>query len=78
MSIIALLRCSWALFFEADVASQTICTTCAMPLAVGLFMLLAWNMWLLINNKTTIEYHEVSPPAHAHTYNTRHFLFMSR
>lgn len=29
-----------------------------LPLAVGLLLLMAWNVYLVYTNKTTIEYHE--------------------
>jgi len=29
-----------------------------MPLTIGLVMLLAWNLYLALQNKTTIEFHE--------------------
>lgn len=38
---------------------QIAATAIAVPLALGLAGLLAWNAWLLAHNKTTIEYHEV-------------------
>ena len=34
----------------------------ALPLSIGLVMLLAWNLYLLLGNRTTIEYHEVPGP----------------
>mmetsp|Transcript_20953 Transcript_20953/g.63084 ORF Transcript_20953/g.63084 Transcript_20953/m.63084 type:complete len:323 (+) Transcript_20953:604-1572(+) len=37
---------------------QIAATAIAVPLALGLAGLLAWNAWLLAHNKTTIEYHE--------------------
>lgn len=39
-------------------ALQVVATLVALVLATGLVGLLVWNAWLLINNKTTIEYHE--------------------
>lgn len=36
-----------------------VCTAMALPLSIGLVMLLGWNLYLLLANKTTIEYHEV-------------------
>ena len=29
-----------------------------MPLTIGLVMLLVWNLYLAVQNKTTIEFHE--------------------
>ena len=29
-----------------------------MPLTIGLTMLLVWNLYLALQNKTTIEFHE--------------------
>ena len=29
-----------------------------LPLAIGLAMLLGWNLYLALSNKTTIEFHE--------------------
>ena len=29
-----------------------------MPLTIGLVMLLVWNVYLALQNKTTIEFHE--------------------
>lgn len=37
---------------------QMICMAITLPLAIGLAMLLAWNVYLVYTNKTTIEYHE--------------------
>ncbi|KAK9800786.1 hypothetical protein WJX73_003252 [Symbiochloris irregularis] len=37
---------------------QTVCTALTLPLSIGLVMLLCWNVYLLLCNKTTIEYHE--------------------
>lgn len=39
-------------------AVQTVCLAFAMPLTIGLVMLLAWNLYLALQNKTTIEFHE--------------------
>jgi hypothetical protein len=41
-------------------AVQQVCATAAaLPLAVALCGLSVWNAWLVSQNKTTIEYHEV-------------------
>lgn len=37
---------------------QTACMAITLPLAIGLLLLLAWNVYLVYTNKTTIEYHE--------------------
>ena len=37
---------------------QAICTAMTFPLSVALLMLLAWNLYLMLSNKTTIEYYE--------------------
>ncbi|KAI3424124.1 hypothetical protein D9Q98_009485 [Chlorella vulgaris] len=37
---------------------QTLATAVALPVSVGLVVLLVWNMLLLLRNQTTIEYHE--------------------
>ncbi|KAK9804819.1 hypothetical protein WJX72_007243 [[Myrmecia] bisecta] len=37
---------------------QTICTAITLPLTIGLVMLFIWNLYLVVTNKTTIEYHE--------------------
>lgn len=37
---------------------QTVCTALSFPLSLGLLMLLCWNAYLVLYNKTTIEYHE--------------------
>lgn len=39
-------------------ALQVAATGVALPVALGLVGLLVWNGWLLVHNKTTIEYHE--------------------
>ena len=38
--------------------AQTVCTAITLVLALGLVILLGWNGYLVIKNKTTIEYHE--------------------
>jgi hypothetical protein len=38
---------------------QICATAAALPLAVALCGLCVWNAWLVSQNKTTIEYHEV-------------------
>ena len=40
------------------VAAQTVCMALTLPLTVGLLMLLGWNLYLALINRTTIEYHE--------------------
>ena len=37
---------------------QTVCLAFSMPLTIGLTMLLVWNLYLALQNKTTIEFHE--------------------
>ena len=37
---------------------QTLCMAITLPLAIGLTILLGWNVYLVYTNKTTIEYHE--------------------
>lgn len=37
---------------------QIVSTAVALPLVVGLGMLLFWNFYLFFSNRTTIEYHE--------------------
>ena len=37
---------------------QTVCMALTLPLTVGLLMLLGWNLYLALINRTTIEYHE--------------------
>ena len=37
---------------------QTVCTGISLPLTIGLVMLLIWNLFLALHNKTTIEFHE--------------------
>ena len=34
------------------------CLFLCMPLTIGLVMLLVWNLYLAVQNKTTIEFHE--------------------
>lgn len=34
------------------------CLFLCMPLTIGLVMLLVWNLYLALQNKTTIEFHE--------------------
>ena len=46
-------------FSEGTLAAlQTVCLAFSMPLTIGLVMLLVWNLYLALQNKTTIEYHE--------------------
>ncbi len=45
--------------------AQTAATAITLPLAIGLVVLLGWVAYLVINNKTTIEYHEVRTQADA-------------
>ena len=40
---------------------QTLAFFVALPLTIGLLMLLGWHVHLVLHNKTTIEYQEVSP-----------------
>lgn len=40
---------------------QTIAFALALPLTIGLGMLLAWHIQLVLTNKTTIEFQEVGP-----------------
>lgn len=42
----------------AKPAAQGLATAVTLPLAVGLALLLGWNMHLVLGNKTTIEHHE--------------------
>jgi hypothetical protein len=49
-----------AVYSIAWAAVQTVCTALTLPIAIGMLTLLAWNLYLLYQNKTTIEYHEVS------------------
>ena len=37
---------------------QALCTAVTVPLALALAMLLCWNMYLMVTNRTTIEYYE--------------------
>ena len=37
---------------------QTVCLALTLPLAIGLAMLLGWNLYLALTNKTTIEFYE--------------------
>ena len=39
-------------------AAQSVCLFLCMPLTIGLVMLLVWNLYLALQNKTTIEFHE--------------------
>mmetsp|Transcript_17907 Transcript_17907/g.42949 ORF Transcript_17907/g.42949 Transcript_17907/m.42949 type:complete len:304 (-) Transcript_17907:291-1202(-) len=45
-------------FNPAGVLIQTLCFVMTFPLTVGLLMLLCWHVYLVLSNKTTIEYHE--------------------
>lgn len=38
--------------------NPAVCTAMTFPLCIALLMLLAWNMYLMLSNKTTIEYYE--------------------
>ena len=44
--------------------AQTAATAVTLPLAIGLVVLLGWVAYLVVNNKTTIEYHEVRAGRH--------------
>ena len=37
---------------------QALCTAVTVPLALALAMLLCWNVYLVVTNRTTIEYYE--------------------
>ena len=37
---------------------QGICTAITFPLCIALLLLLGWNAYLMLTNKTTIEYYE--------------------
>lgn len=37
---------------------KVICATILAPLSIALIVLLGWHIYLVLNNKTTIEYHE--------------------
>ncbi|KAL3134915.1 hypothetical protein ABBQ32_007880 [Trebouxia sp. C0010 RCD-2024] len=37
---------------------QAICTAMTIPLSIALLVLLGWNLYLMLSNKTTIEYYE--------------------
>lgn len=41
--------------------SQTLAFAMALPLAIGLLLLLGWHIQLTLSNKTTIEHQEVRP-----------------
>ena len=43
---------------ENACTAQTVCLAFCMPLTIGLVMLLVWNVYLALQNKTTIEFHE--------------------
>ena len=43
---------------ESACTAQTVCLAFCMPLTIGLVMLLVWNVYLALQNKTTIEFHE--------------------
>lgn len=43
---------------------QTLAFAVALPLTIGLLMLLGWHIHLVVANKTTIEYQEVRRPPH--------------
>ena len=47
--------------------AQTAATAVTLPLAIGLVVLLGWVAYLVVNNKTTIEYHEVRRTVDAQT-----------
>lgn len=64
-----------ALTLSGILAKQTVCTALTLPIAVGLFMLLCWNLYLIFSNLTTIEYHEgVSACIQVSNRVTRHAL----
>ena len=62
----------WAQDCALWLAVQTVCMALTLPLTVGLLMLLGWNLYLALVNRTTIEYHEGVTaniqvrPCHAH------------
>lgn len=37
---------------------QAVCTAVTFPLCIALLMLLGWNAYLMLTNRTTIEYYE--------------------
>lgn len=37
---------------------QAVCTAFTFPLCIALLILLGWNAYLVLTNKTTIEYYE--------------------
>eukprot|EP00250_Pteridium_aquilinum_P007129 c16913_g1_i1 orf=252-1130(+) len=43
---------------SAPILLKVVCSVILVPLTVALFVLLGWHIYLLLNNKTTIEYHE--------------------
>lgn len=43
---------------SAPVLLKVVCTVILLPLTVALIVLFGWHIYLLLNNKTTIEYHE--------------------
>jgi len=51
---------------EMWAALQGVCVTITFPLTLGLVLLLGWHVYLVLSNKTTIEYHEgVTAKIHA-------------
>jgi hypothetical protein len=42
----------------ASSVTQTLAIVLSMPLVAALAMLLGWHVYLVVNNKTTVEYHE--------------------
>ena len=39
-------------------AMQAVCTAATFPLCIALLVLLGWNAYLMLTNRTTIEYYE--------------------
>lgn len=51
-------RTGWRGPFWLHALAQVAATALALPVCVGLCVLLGWNAYLALQNKTTIEYHE--------------------
>lgn len=51
-------RVGWTGPFWAHAWLQAVATALALPVALGLMILLVWNASLAVQNRTTIEYHE--------------------
>lgn len=45
-------------FIATSALLKVLCATMLAPLSIALIVLLAWHIYLLLRNKTTIEYHE--------------------